>query len=304
MLKRVGDLIKKGYLDPNTTTVRIDPIVPGLTNMNDIKTIVETANSFGIRKFVTSLMQSYGYTTGRKDDRHVISGVNQAMQADGQSYDWERYYGSTNGVINFYPKQEYINEIGDFLVKLNNDNPNLEIQTCAFRIQGLKNSACLDPYIISKLTGVNVFNENGTYDKSQQRKWCDCYGCTQDMFSYSHQCLSSCGYCYAGHSVDNPFQYYDENGVLIENEYTSTTPIEKIDAFQSEEQEQPRQPLQAQFRQPGMPKGMVINESQQSKLYRVFGRKLEYRIEMIARDFEAQFENQRGLKIRELQKQL
>lgn len=62
MLNKVGDLIKNDTLNPVTTTIRIDPLLPGVTNMEDVKKIVATAKSFGIKKFVTSLMQSYGYT--------------------------------------------------------------------------------------------------------------------------------------------------------------------------------------------------------------------------------------------------
>jgi DNA repair photolyase len=61
MLERVGKLVKIGLLNPVTTTVRIDPILVGVTNMKDIKNIVLTCKKFGIKKFVTSLMQSYGY---------------------------------------------------------------------------------------------------------------------------------------------------------------------------------------------------------------------------------------------------
>ena len=55
MLERVGKLVKIGLLNPVTTTVRIDPILVGVTNMKDIRNIVLTCKKFGIKKFVTSL---------------------------------------------------------------------------------------------------------------------------------------------------------------------------------------------------------------------------------------------------------
>ena len=94
MLDRVELLIKNGDLDPRTTTIRIDPILPGVTNMDVFDKIIERGKSLGIRKYVTSLMQSYGYKVGTSDDRKVISGINEAFARDGMpTYDWEKYYG-------------------------------------------------------------------------------------------------------------------------------------------------------------------------------------------------------------------
>lgn len=94
MLERVGKLIKNGTLNATTTTIRIDPILVGVTNEDDIKAIVKTAKKFGIKKFVTSLVQSYGYLVGTNNDRKVISGINNALASEGKSYDWEKYYGT------------------------------------------------------------------------------------------------------------------------------------------------------------------------------------------------------------------
>ena len=62
MLEKVGKLIDNGTLNPTTTTIRIDPLLPGITNMEDVKAIVQYCKSKGIRKFVASVMQSYGYS--------------------------------------------------------------------------------------------------------------------------------------------------------------------------------------------------------------------------------------------------
>ena len=93
LLDRIEKLIQSKALNPVTTTIRIDPILIGETKLEDIKTIVERAKAMGIKKFVTSLVQSYGYTEGTKDDRKVVSGINSALARENRSYDWERYYG-------------------------------------------------------------------------------------------------------------------------------------------------------------------------------------------------------------------
>jgi DNA repair photolyase len=41
---------------PQTTTIRIDPYLPGVTQISDFENIIKQAHSFGIKKFVTSTM--------------------------------------------------------------------------------------------------------------------------------------------------------------------------------------------------------------------------------------------------------
>lgn len=246
MLDKIEALINEGVIDPTTTTIRIDPILIGETKLEDIRAIVERAKGMGIKKFVTSLVQSYGFMDGTSNDHHVTSGINKALAEEGRSYDWDKYYGKdARGNINHKPKQEYIEEIGKFLVELNKD-PNIEIQSCAFGIRGLKPSACLDPYIIQAVTGVNVAD---SYVKDSARKYCECYGVHQDFFrNFSNDekiCNSSCAYCYAKHSGDNNMRYYDNNGKLIDNVFTRTSEsqnaLEASETTQNPQENKPKQ---------------------------------------------------------------
>lgn len=264
LLNLIGKLIASGDLNPATTTIRIDPILIGETKLEDIENIVKTAKSLGIKKFVTSLVQSYGYLDGTARDRKVTSGINEALQSEGRSYDWDKYYGiiteedfrissefikeydrthpgnnswstyvsegakqgirivtkNSIGKIHFLPKLEYINEVGNTLRELNKDKE-IEIETCSFAIQGLKASACLDPLIIERITGISVTNPDGTYDRDTSRPDCMCYGVHSDIFRTNEKkCFSSCAYCYAGHSEDSNFKYYNEDGTLIDRPLT------------------------------------------------------------------------------------
>ena len=222
LLPLIKELIIDGTLNPATTTIRLDPILPGMTDMNVIKDIVKTAKSFGIKKYVTSLVQSYDYTSGTSKDRGVVSGINAALASEGKTYDWNKYYGkNSKGVINFKPKQEWIDAIGNVLLEINSD-PEITLETCAFKVKGLKASACLDPLIIERLTGIDVMSQDGSYDRDTSRPECMCYGNHSDMFKYDHKCASSCAYCYAAHSEDSPFSYYDEQGNLIDSPLTRT----------------------------------------------------------------------------------
>ena len=221
LLPLIKELIIDGTLNPATTTIRLDPILPGMTDMNVIKDIVKTAKSFGIKKYVTSMVQSYdGYGRG------VVEGINAALASEGKTYDWEKYYGiqtrgSKKGKLNFKPKQEWIDAIGSVFLEINSD-PEITLETCAFKVKGLKASACLDPLIIERLTGIDVMSQDGSYDRDTSRPECMCYGNHSDMFKYDNKCASSCAYCYAAHSEDSPFSYYDEQGNLIDSPLTRT----------------------------------------------------------------------------------
>lgn len=228
LLDRIEQLINAGSLNPVTTTVRIDPILVGITSMDDIRAIVQRSKALGIKKFVTSLVQSYGYTEGTPNDRKVISGINNALARDGKLYNWDKYYGrDSRGKVNFKPKQQYIDEIGTVLRELDSD-PEITIQTCAFGIKGLQVSACLDPLIIERITGVNVMSKDGTYLRDTSRPECMCYGAHSDMFRVNEKkCYSSCAYCYAAHSGDNNLNYYNNDGTLKDNPYTRVRPKER-----------------------------------------------------------------------------
>ena len=235
LIPLIGQLIESGDLNPQTTTIRIDPILVGETNMDDIKKIVQSCKDLGIKKFVTSLVQSYGYLDGTAKDRKVTSGINNALASEGRSYDWDKYYGKdSRGRINFKPKQQYIDEIGKELLELNKD-PEIEIETCSFLIKGLKASACLDPLIIERITGISVTRSDGTYDRDTSRPDCMCYGAHSDMFRVNEKkCFSSCAYCYAGHSNDSNFKYYNEDGTLVDRPLTKVNKSYGTDTYNAQ----------------------------------------------------------------------
>ena len=274
LLDRIEKYIKAGDLNPSTTTVRIDPILIGETNLEDIKAIVNRAKSMGIKKFVSSLVQTYGYLDGTPRDRKVVSGINAAMEREHRVYDWDKYYGritqedfatseafvnkyrathpraswlemvsagaaegvrvvsrSSIGKIHFIPKQEYIEEIGKVLLEINKD-PEIELETCSFVIKGLRASACLDPLILERITGVDVTDPNGRYKRDTSRPDCMCYGAHSDMFRMNEKkCFSSCAYCYAGKSDSSAISYYNEDGSLKDTIYTRTEDFS--DVFQT-----------------------------------------------------------------------
>ena len=76
LLDRIGDYIKQG-LDPSMVTVRIDPIVPGVTPKHVIENIIKRASSMGIKNIRFSIMDFYATTA-------------QFTEANG--FDYSKYY--------------------------------------------------------------------------------------------------------------------------------------------------------------------------------------------------------------------
>lgn len=226
LLDAIEALIKDGKINPETTTIRIDPLVPGVTKLEDIENVVKRGKELGITKFVSSVMQSYGFTENTKFPRGIIPALTNAI-----NYNWEEYYGYDNsGIVSHRPKAKYAKEFGDFLKTLISKYA-VKIESCASNNLGLSESACLDPLAIEKVTGVQV---DADY-KDETRKQCQCYGAHGDMLKYSDVCRSCCAYCYAAQqNPDLEYRYYDDSGNLIDSALTRTFRIPK-DIFADEQ---------------------------------------------------------------------
>lgn len=76
LLDRIGDYIKQG-LDPSMVTVRIDPIIPGVTPKHVIEEIIKRASSMGIKNIRFSVMDFYSTT---------------AQFTEAAGFDYSKYY--------------------------------------------------------------------------------------------------------------------------------------------------------------------------------------------------------------------
>jgi DNA repair photolyase len=81
LLDRIAEYIELG-LDPNTVTIRIDPIVPGVTNMQDVEIVMARAASMGIKRIKFSVMDAYS---------NGASNTVENMEKLG--YNFEKFYG-------------------------------------------------------------------------------------------------------------------------------------------------------------------------------------------------------------------
>lgn len=217
LLDRIETFINEKVLNPALVTIRIDPIIPGVTNKDDIAHIIERGKTMGIRQFKFSLMDSYGYSEDTKASRFVVSSMKKL------GYDWDKYYNFTNGKYLFNPKPEYIREYYAYMDSLA-EQYNVHIWTCGEQPKGLNlnrvrtNVGCVNVDAMNKATGMtDIVNVEG-----HQRKECSCYGNKSDCLTYNDHCASSCMYCYAGHSKNTHVKYYNEDGTLKDNDFTRT----------------------------------------------------------------------------------
>lgn len=179
MLDKIKEYIDEG-LDPNTVTVRIDPIVPGVTPRSAIEDIIKQAAEMGVHiRF--SVMDKYSSTM-------------KFMQNLG--YDYSKYYDVTNSQ-NRDANYSTIKAIAEFVINTAKKYGIKEVSTCAENIDlpGVKKEACLSVSAVNNMLGTDLDLPQG-----RQRDSCTCYGGKVDMLAYSDKCLSGCAYCYAHHN--------------------------------------------------------------------------------------------------------
>lgn len=248
MLDRIEDFIKEGLINPGQVTIRVDPIVPGVTSKEVVERIVSRSREMGITKFRFSVMDSYGYDD---EKRKIFSTIKEKIP----SYDWGKYYNlDANGIPQQDAKKEVIAEWYDFVSNLA-DTYKVTFSTCGEKsittqYKGIQqNDGCLNVATIQATLGIN----NLDFREGTQRPGkCHCYwNKKSDILSLGDECASSCIYCYARHNGDKTLQYYDEKGRLRPevSRFTLTKPrnidIEAIQEKQRLEEEARLQHLEA-----------------------------------------------------------
>lgn len=205
LLDRIGELIEQG-LDPKSITVRIDPIVPGVTKLEDIENIIRHSSEIGIKRIRFSILDAY---------------PNTIIHMKKLGYNFDEYYNKRqNGSYEFHAKKEFIDTLTDELLKLK-DKYQVTLGTCAEPCirEGISKEGCLSVNSVNEMLGTSI-QDKGT-NNNNQRALCSCYGGKVDALSYdSNECASHCVYCYAKHDNDETLEYYNEDGTLKNNIYT------------------------------------------------------------------------------------
>ena len=224
MIERVGKFIKQG-LDPNMVTLRVDPIVPDVTQIKDVDALIKRASEFGIKNVRFSVMDYYRTTS-------------IFMKNLGYNYEEHGYIKvpNTNGEFYTHAKPEVIKRISEKMLQIANKY-GVKLSTCAEPgvMPGITKQGCLSVQQINNILGTHI--EDKGLANSKQRPLCSCYGGKVDVLRYDQRCSSSCVYCYAHHNRDKVLKYYNEDGTLRDISLTRTD--ENANNFYSEDGKTP-----------------------------------------------------------------
>lgn len=207
MIERVGKFIKQG-LDPKMVTLRIDPIVPGVTQIEDVELLIKRASELGIKNVKFSVMDYYRTTS-------------IFMKNLGYDYEKNGYEKLANGEFKPNASPEKVKRISEEMLKIANKY-GVKLSTCAEPgvIPGISKQGCLSVQQINNILGTHI--EDKAEANNKQRQLCTCYGGKVDVLRYNSNCASSCMYCYAHHNGDKMLNYYNEDGTLKDNVFTRT----------------------------------------------------------------------------------
>lgn len=205
LLDRIQAMLKLG-LDPESVTIRIDPIVPGVTSTKMIENIVKRASEMGIKTIRFSIMDQYKTTKKYMEEL---------------GYDYSKFYDGASK----HARDDVREQIETFMDSLI-DKYGVTMSTCAEPLSSnsrIKRDACLSVNAVNNMLGTNVPQSAGT----GKRKLCTCFGGKTDLLKYDNVCASSCAYCYAHHNNDNILKYYNEDGSLKDMPLTRVSKTEQ-----------------------------------------------------------------------------
>lgn len=206
MIERIGDFIKQG-LDPEYVTLRIDPIIPGVTKISEVEKLMKRASELGVKHVRFSVLDYYKTTS-------------KFMEELG--YDYSKYFDKNDSGFYFtHARMDVIKGIAEKMLGIAKKY-NLDLSTCAepCRMNGISIEGCLSVDAINKMLGTQIPNK--LTENNKFRQLCTCYGGKTDLLKYNSNCASSCVYCYAHHNSDKMLNYYNEDGTLKKNRFTDS----------------------------------------------------------------------------------
>ena len=258
LLKRIGDYIDMGYLDPNDVTLRVDPIVPDVTNFgtgaegekNTVHNIFKFAQQKGIKQIKFSILDYYpeGMTVGGKNGNELIPELKEVLTKAGQNpndYFETKYGKDNNGNIKKDANQFIKDSIAAKMIELRDyyatDDYCAKLITCAEVISktttdvsgntiplgdAIEKTGCLSVNAVQQMLGMEVTEKQDDYSASSgvlgQRTHCSCFKGKVAALRRNDICMSHCLYCFATHQSDAALELYNEDGSLKANQWTIT----------------------------------------------------------------------------------
>jgi DNA repair photolyase len=194
MLDRIEALIKDG-LDPNCITMRIDPIIPGVTLVKDIEEIMKRSAKMGIKRVKFSVCDMYpgGYYKENGVKKYKHNSWEVALDLTEQKYGkakrdelWNTLvsvYGLNpvdNTKLNKHAPQQRIEAIANVMVQFA-EKYGLTLSSCAENINHPKvqKTGCLAVSQVNEMLGTSV--EDKGFANNRQRSLCSCFGGKIDL---------------------------------------------------------------------------------------------------------------------------
>lgn len=193
MLDRVKAMLDMG-LDPDSVTIRIDPIVPGVTRSEDVEEVIKRSSEMGIKNIRFSILDWY---------------LSTAKYMTALGYDYSKYYNANEKHARVEVRTRIENKLLGIAKKYG-----VTLSSCAEPATGnkeIKREGCLSVNAVNNMLGINLPQDS---DKTKQRVLCSCFGGKTDLLRYDNKCASVCAYCYAHHNNDKILQYYNDDGTL------------------------------------------------------------------------------------------
>lgn len=211
LLDRIGEYLKMG-LDPEAVTIRVDPIVPGVTKMSDVREVIRRSTEMGIKRIRFSVMDMYANTARHLEKMGYDFAANGYVKVDSKT-------GVDLSGRSFHAGEGMLRGIAETM-KAIADEFGVTLGTCAepLVIPGITREGCLSPAAVSNMLGTQIADS-----KSKQRTLCGCFGGKTDALAWNRHCASHCVYCYAKHDNDAALRYYDKDGKLLDNVFTRTS---------------------------------------------------------------------------------
>ena len=218
LLDRIGEYIKMG-LDPQAVTIRIDPVVPGVTRIEDVEEVIRRASEMGIKRVRFSVIDMYANTVKHLRELGYDFAANGFTSATAPRTS-DTYVRGGAEKPTFFASKARLRSIAERMVAVAKKY-GVTLGTCAepFLVKDVSLEGCLSPEAASAMLGTTVEKL-----MSKQRRLCGCYGGKQDALAWNHGCASHCVYCYARHDNEKALRYYDKDGKLLDNEFTRTMP--------------------------------------------------------------------------------
>nr|DAE41946.1 MAG TPA: protein of unknown function (DUF1848) [Bacteriophage sp.] len=145
MIERIGDFVKQG-LDPEYVTLRIDPIIPGVTKISEVDKLMKRASELGVKHVRFSVLDYYKTTSKFMEDL---------------GYDYSKYFDKNNSGFYFtHARVDVIKGIAEKMLNIARKY-NLDLSTCAepCRMDGISIEGCLSVDAINKMLGTQIPNK-------------------------------------------------------------------------------------------------------------------------------------------------